>query len=293
MISWGAAIELMVATTLASALGSVHCVGMCGPFALLATKRSDISHTVFDQLQSRLIAYHLGRLATYLSLGLLVGFASSWVRSSGFLANIGLVVGGGFVAIGFYRLWMARVFKAFESNQELTNPPKHLRWITAWGRALATLRRYFPYRSPFGNAFAWGATSTLLPCGWLYLFLMAAASAPTLGMTLATMFAFWIGTLPLMSFSAWSWQYISQGWRGSADRVASFCILFLGIYLIATRSMVGLEFEGINRPAIGSSRSIGNEQPFQWLIRNVHSAVSYCSGEAQQKEPLHEKDGSP
>jgi sulfite exporter TauE/SafE len=88
MIGWGGALELMVATTLASALGSVHCVGMCGPFAMLATKRSEASQTVFGHLQSRLIAYHLGRLATYLSLGLLVGYASSWVRSSGFLTNI-------------------------------------------------------------------------------------------------------------------------------------------------------------------------------------------------------------
>jgi sulfite exporter TauE/SafE len=293
MIGWGGALELMVATTLASALGSVHCVGMCGPFAMLATKRSEASQTVFGHLQSRLIAYHLGRLATYLSLGLLVGYASSWVRSSGFLTNIGLVVGGGFIAIGFYRLWMVRFVKVFSINQTTSNPPEHLRWISAWGRALAALRRNFPYRSPFGNAFAWGATSTLLPCGSLYLFLMAAASAPTLGMTLATMLAFWIGTLPLMSFAAWGWQYVSQSWQGSADRVASFCILFLGIYMIATRSLVGVEFEGINRPALGYSRSIGDEQPFQWLIRNFHSAASYCSGEAQQKEPLHEKDGSP
>ncbi|MEM1063229.1 MAG: sulfite exporter TauE/SafE family protein, partial [Planctomycetota bacterium] len=58
---------LAVAAATVSLLGSPHCAGMCGPFVLLAadTRRPGFSAVV----------YHLGRLSTYLLLGLAAGLA--------------------------------------------------------------------------------------------------------------------------------------------------------------------------------------------------------------------------
>ena len=54
---------------LASLLGSLHCVGMCGPFALLASSNPrGRSAAVVPTM-----AYSLGRLITYSVIGLIFG----------------------------------------------------------------------------------------------------------------------------------------------------------------------------------------------------------------------------
>jgi sulfite exporter TauE/SafE len=68
MIPW------FLAVVTASLFGSLHCVGMCGPFVLLATKPLDRtgldshSSAIDTQRLTRLVhllSYHLGRLTTY------------------------------------------------------------------------------------------------------------------------------------------------------------------------------------------------------------------------------------
>ena len=55
---------LVVAVFLASALGSLHCVGMCGAF--LAIAFTDVPSAGRWRLS---VAYHGGRLVTYTALG--------------------------------------------------------------------------------------------------------------------------------------------------------------------------------------------------------------------------------
>ena len=53
-------------------LGSLHCVGMCGPIAL-ALPQSQSS--TFERVQNVLL-YNLGRIITYSFLGLFIGLVS-------------------------------------------------------------------------------------------------------------------------------------------------------------------------------------------------------------------------
>ena len=56
--------EALAAAALAGLVGSPHCIGMCGSFALACGGR--VSHT---------LAWNLGRTLTYTSLGALAGLA--------------------------------------------------------------------------------------------------------------------------------------------------------------------------------------------------------------------------
>lgn len=94
---------LLLAVVSASLLGSFHCAGMCGPFALFAaTENGRVRAT-------RLTAYHAGRLATYLTIGVLVGLTGQAVDASG--AAVGLPVGASqfagvlLIALAIYKLW--------------------------------------------------------------------------------------------------------------------------------------------------------------------------------------------
>lgn len=62
---------LVSAIVTASLSGSMHCVGMCGPLAIWASRASDRIST--NQMTLATTLYHLGRLLTYALAGMLAG----------------------------------------------------------------------------------------------------------------------------------------------------------------------------------------------------------------------------
>ena len=70
--------ELSLAVLVASVMGSLHCVGMCGPFALWASgagASSDGLRSTKESLRrlTPIVMYHLGRLFTYSAAAIVVG----------------------------------------------------------------------------------------------------------------------------------------------------------------------------------------------------------------------------
>ena len=232
------AMELLLATSVASMLGSVHCVAMCGPFAILASSPATASRG--SVVANRLIAYHAGRLITYVFMGSIAGLFSSILLASGVLTNVGMAVGALLIVMAIARigiLLFPETTQTFRSNSE---GPWHSSWVTKWSKGLAGIRRWIPRDPVWLGPLGWGLTTTLLPCGWLYLFVLAAAAAPNPGMAIATMFAFWVGTLPLLSLSTLGWARMSHRWQALSGPVSACCILGMGVYLIVARGPINL-----------------------------------------------------
>lgn len=154
-----------------AALGSLHCAGMCGPLLIASTK---------GQLKSQ-VGYQVGRLISYISLGLASGVLAQWF------------------------LWQQQL-------PLLTLLPSLLLafGLIAWGTNLVRSQRRPPtillklYRNlPIQGPFMIGLLSVLLPCGFLYGVVLTVATFqnPLLGML--AMAAFWLGTLPALSGAPW------------------------------------------------------------------------------------------
>lgn len=271
----GASWELLGATAIASLLGSLHCVGMCGPFALLATstRTSSIGSGRSNSIRSgevpaswRMAAYHVGRLTTYLAMGLAAGLVASTIhrsrllRITGEFHQLGFAIGVVLIAIGVWRLvapWvrsgsMSRagsletvqeesVKSAHPDHPQRESVPLHRSWVESWSRGLMKVRRLLPKESAIGNAYFWGLTSTLLPCGWLYLFVLAALAAPNVWFSIATMGAFWLGTLPLLSLSAWGWNRLGNRFHHLSGPIATLSILLMGGYFLVSRHSPNVE----------------------------------------------------
>jgi len=207
-----APIELLAAVAVASVLGSLHCVGMCGPFALWASGAG----VARGGLLTRMTAYHLGRLLTYSVGGLLAGTAGAMLSAGGDLVGFqsasARIAGGVMIGLGlargygwiFTRLRARRAASANVGDTSLagqspsaasTSPASGGR-VAGW---LVTLRPTINRLPGPARAFAAGTLTTLLPCGWLYLFLLVAAGTGSVASSLAVMFAFWLGTLPALS----------------------------------------------------------------------------------------------
>lgn len=229
------AVELLAATLFSSIVGSMHCVGMCTPFAILAMgPTNDVQSKRYRIV--RMSSYHLGRLLTYLLMGLGVAFLSSAIQVFAGGNRTLQIIGWG-VGITMITMGTLRILATFSWQM----PVRHSRLSQRWTAAIIKLRRKYSRGPVWLGAFLWGLTSTLLPCGWLYLFLLAAAAAPNASMTIAVMAAFWVGTLPLLSVAAWSWSSISPQWQVIAQPFAAGCIISFGAFILVQRSLVDLK----------------------------------------------------
>lgn len=271
------AIELLVATLFSSLVGSLHCVGMCTPFAILSmgpvgTKQS--------RSVLRLSSYHLGRLMTYLTLGTAVAFLSSFASSlgggGGSFPIVGVLVGLTMIGIGIARLFKTYAWKS---------PVRHSLWSQRWTGLIIRFRKSYSGGPVWMGAFLWGATSTLLPCGWLYVFVLAAAAAPSLAMTLAMMAAFWLGTLPLLTTVAWGAFSLPKNWYPFTQPFAAGCIISFGAFILVQGSVLDLKVATVPRSnAIVHSTVFGattENKPLtalEMLKRSFDSSLPFCRG---------------
>jgi uncharacterized protein len=250
--------ELLLATLFSSLVGSLHCVGMCGPFAILATGLNRDKDSGSSRL-ARMGSYHIGRLATYLMMGaVLLGLGSLVQASLGSFSSLvmGWVFGLLLIAIGLIRL---RPFLAFNGNSSRSKKPSntviHSRWLSRWMKGIISLRKWYSVGPVLLSSFLWGLTSTLIPCGWLYIFVIAAAAAPSPTETIMVLVAFWVGTLPLLSMATWSWGVLSPQWRGMAQPLAAGCIIGFGIITIIDRSSSDLSAVGYENSVTAKPRT--------------------------------------
>ena len=219
MIAWGAVV-------VASLAGSLHCVGMCGPFVAVASGADAGARSPW-LLQG---LYAAGRLTTYLVVGTIAGATGQALDLAG--AHLGvsriaaLAAGAVMIVAGLLGLATALGTRS--------PAPRPAPWSRAITRALQPLRR----RSAPVRAYAVGALTTLLPCGWLYAFVAAAAGtgSPLGGAFL--MLAFWLGTVPALVAVGLGIRH-AGGWLSRrAPLVVSVLLVAIGLWGILARLAV-------------------------------------------------------
>ncbi|WP_339758680.1 sulfite exporter TauE/SafE family protein [Algoriphagus aquimarinus] len=203
-------------------LGSFHCVGMCGPIALAVGGKNNSSFFYHK------ILYNIGRSLTYAMLGLIVG-------SLGFSLSLAGVQQGFSIAMGVLILILALSYK--NADRFLTIPA--LSGIVIWIKR--QLNRFLKAGGAFAF-FATGLANGLLPCGMVYMALMAALAfqSPLLGATY--MFFFGIGTIPMLLVLMYSGSLISLKTRQNFQKAIPYLGAMIGILFIFRGLGLGVFF---------------------------------------------------
>lgn len=178
---------LVAAVFVASVLGSLHCAGMCGAFLAIAVGAPGVAAARW-KMQA---AYHGGRLISYATLGAIAGALGEAANVAGGLAGLKPVAAllAGVVMIGFGVVSLLRLGGVRLSM--LRTP--------GWLQRLSTaLHRRALDTPPFTRALTIGLLTTLLPCGWLWVFVITAAGTGASWSGAMAMAVFWAGTLPVM-----------------------------------------------------------------------------------------------
>jgi len=245
---------LVVSVLMVSLLGSLHCAGMCGAFLAIAVSPPGDRRVSQAALQ---VAYHLGRLVTYCTLGACAGWFGSALDMGGSLIGVQRVatilaatfcIGFGIVTIGRLR------------GIAFPRAPLPARLIGVVTR----LQRRALHCSPVPRAAITGLLTTLLPCGWLYAFVIAAGGSASPLQAVVIMTVFWLGTLPVMIT-------LGAGVRALAGRFSEYlpaataCTMIgMGLVTIAWRGpMIGRPFTPLAALATAPSTQAAIEQAGQ------------------------------
>lgn len=195
--------ELLLAALLMGLTGSLHCVGMCGGFAMAASAKSPLHGA----------AWHVGRWTTYATAGALLGWLGgglpgpAWLPEA--LAAVGLVAFA--LSLGG---WL------------------HLPASTIPG--LAPLAARFAGGSGLPSRYAFGLVTGLLPCGMTLAALSLALGAETPALGAGAMVAFGVGTSPALAVASGLLARVAR--TGPTTRkLVSLAVLALGLVALAWR----------------------------------------------------------
>lgn len=246
---------LLSAVATASLLGSLHCVGMCGPLAIWAAGAEREHRTSGIWLPSML--YHLGRGLTYAIAGLIAGALGQLVDLGGSVVGVQLlaarIVGGLMIVSGIIslsRLVVPRVKNYLRSRSQASaisrasqpdvyQAPKP-NWIT--GQLLRL--RPFLFRLPLPlRGLSVGLLTALLPCGWLYLFALLAAGTGSIWTGGLVMIAFWTGSVPLLVGLVAGTRLLGGRLGRVVPWVASLLLVAGGAYTASGRGFANLSHE--------------------------------------------------
>lgn len=231
-------IDFMAAFTV-GILGSLHCVGMCGPIAAALNFSGDQKKSPVPGI----LLYNLGRIITYSLLGLLFGLLGAGFSLSGFQQFVSIFIGGILLGAGLFSLNLENIL---------------LRW--KW-----TNRIFFFVKTRLGillqkksihSLFFIGMTNGLLPCGLVYVALAGAVTAGSVLGGMTWMMAFGLGTVPLMVVAGMSGNWVSFKLRNIFKKVYPFVlIIFAGLLIFR-----GLEIQ----------------IPADWYLAQLISGRSFC-----------------
>lgn len=213
----------MITAFLTGFLGSLHCLGMCGPLALAAPGDRS-SRWAF--VSGRLL-YNLGRITTYALAGALVSLVG--VTAALFeLQQIVSVVTGGLLIV-----WVLGKWAGYGKHIQ---PPQ---WWTRWVRQrLGTLMQ----QSGNEKLYLLGMLNGLLPCGLLYIGLWQAAMATSVPEGMARMALFGLGTWPMMLGIGLSAGWWRKRLQGRTHVVLPVATLLVGTVLVVRGLALGIPY---------------------------------------------------
>jgi sulfite exporter TauE/SafE len=232
--------EAALGIFLASLAGSPHCVAMCGPFLAFAA--------VGDGAASRvtIAAYHAGRLAAYLLLGVAAGSLGAGVERVGAMAGISraAAIVAGVVMV----VWGVDTMLAILGKRSRFHPPARLQ------RALSGVTRRIGAMSGISRATITGVATALLPCGWLYTFVAAAGGTGSPVTGALVMIVFWTGTLPLMAAAGLGVQRVAGPLRRSLPLITAGVVVTIGLLTIAGRLRPAIPNHSQHGAQVGADR---------------------------------------
>ncbi len=204
-------------------LGSFHCIGMCGPLAL-ALPVNNLS--VFNRTVS-ILFYNIGRALSYTSIGIVFGLVGQSFAFFNIQQCLSIFAGVLILTILLIHQFgnkQTNLFTRFSQNIKVK-----------LGTYLRSDKKLISYLYI-------GILNGFLPCGLVYIAIAASIAAGTILKSGLLMFAFGLGTLPIMALTMFFGKFISYNFRNRLNRITPYLIMCVAVLLIVRGLNLGIPY---------------------------------------------------
>jgi len=236
-------------------LGSSHCIGMCGGFAMAVGYGSE---SVRENIRRQAL-WSTGRIFTYTFGGAVCGYLGARLQGRFSFTSFqgALAIAAGVLLIIQGVLASGLVKRRFK-------PKKHCS-IGKWSGLLPIGRLLrptvdAPARTHSLETFLAGVMTGFLPCGLVYAYLALATASGSLAWGAVTMVVFGLGTIPIMIATGVGVSLMSLTARTRLFKVAAWCVLITGVLTI-TRGVAAIQAPGAGAKETSPSCPLCNEPP--------------------------------
>ncbi|MCL9770295.1 sulfite exporter TauE/SafE family protein [Flavobacterium sp. HXWNR69] len=196
-------------------ISSFHCIGMCGPIAIMLP----VDRTNEAKKVTQIITYHIGKLTSYAILGLIFGLLGRSFYLAGMQQQLSIIVG---ILMIMVALVPEKVFAKYNFSKPI------YRIIT---KVKSSLGQQFKNKS-YKSLFTIGLLNGFLPCGMVYVALFGAIAMQSLSLSVFYMILFGIGTIPMLAAVVYISNLISFSFRGTIQKAIPFVAVIIGMLFI-------------------------------------------------------------
>ena len=216
---------LLVSAIIFGFLGSMHCLGMCAPLIwAIPDKGVNKQRWLITKL-----FYNSGRLITYACLGLLVGLIGASFQLFGLQQHISWITG----ILLLLGLFLTSRGYLFSSNKRLG---------LGLNAKLRTVLGKYMTKQGLSSHLIFGLLNGLLPCGLVYMALMASVSMGSALGGATYMAVFGLGTFPMMFMAA----YLGSSFKSmkviNVKKLAPKLVFIVAVLLIIRGLNLGIPY---------------------------------------------------
>lgn len=196
-------------------LGSLHCIGMCGPIAfMLPVDRSN----TFKKI-SQMGMYHFGRLLAYSIIGLAFGFVGKSLYLFGIQQQLS-------IAIGILMIALVLLPQHILHKYSITKPI-----FTIISKIKSSLGKALQKKTA-DTFLTIGFLNGFLPCGLVYMAVLGAIATSNLIYSSLYMLLFGLGTIPLMTTTICLGKFLNTKVKQRIRKLVPIVVVVIGVLFI-------------------------------------------------------------
>lgn len=209
---------IFITAFLTGLLGSFHCAGMCGPIALAVPT---FGNSQSEKILSKLL-YNAGRVLTYTILGAILGAFGTGLKLAGLQQSVSIVAGSIIIlSVIFSRIKKVNFSVQFFSTKLFGKLFKQRNVISTLGI---------------------GLLNGLLPCGFVYIALIASVATQDIFTGMTFMFFFGLGTIPMMFTVSMIGQFLTSKVRSNINKLIPVFAIVIGCLFILRGLNLGIPY---------------------------------------------------
>ncbi|MEP0214156.1 MAG: sulfite exporter TauE/SafE family protein [Cellulophaga sp.] len=206
-------------------MGSLHCVGMCGPIAFMlpVDRHSKFKKTI------QIFIYHFGRLLAYGLIGLVFGLLGKGLYVFGLQQKLSIAIGVLMIVIVLIPSKKLQKYNVSKPIYKLISKVK------------SRLGKELKKRTP-DTFLTIGFLNGFLPCGLVYMALFGAIAMGNAAQGSLYMVIFGAGTIPLMTIAVYFGGMLKGVARKKVQQLIPVFVVVIGVLFILRGLGLGIPY---------------------------------------------------